>query len=126
MRCGACHQYKKCSWLPGGAGPAPAPVPAAPVGPPPGQDVTNAAAFEDFARGRLSEQFGVSLVAMAVGRVPKVFDFVSPDGTIVGDAKFYSLVNGTGLPPAKFSAIAEHVSAARADGGGGAVPGVRP
>ena len=33
----------------------------------------------------MSEQFGVSLAAMAVGRVPKVFDFVSPDGTIVGE-----------------------------------------
>lgn len=34
---------------------------------------------------------------------------VSPDGNIVGDAKYYTLVRGKRLPPAKFSIIAEHV-----------------
>jgi hypothetical protein len=28
---------------------------------------------------------------------------------MVGDAKYFTLVGGTGLPPAKFSIIAEHV-----------------
>ena len=34
---------------------------------------------------------------------------VSPDGSIVGDAKYFTLVRGQRLPPAKFSVIAEHV-----------------
>lgn len=41
--------------------------------------------------------------------MPKRFDFVSEDGEIVGDAKFFTLVRGENLPPAKFSIIAEHV-----------------
>lgn len=41
--------------------------------------------------------------------MPQRFDFVSPDQRIVGDAKYYTLVGGVGLPPAKFSIIAEHV-----------------
>ena len=34
---------------------------------------------------------------------------VSPKGDIVGDAKYFTLVHGQRLPPAKFSVIAEHV-----------------
>jgi hypothetical protein len=41
--------------------------------------------------------------------VPKEWDMVSPDGHIVGDAKYFTLVHGQRLPPAKFSVIAEHV-----------------
>jgi len=41
--------------------------------------------------------------------VPKAFDLVSPDGSIIGDAKYFTLVKGQRLPPAKFSVIAEHV-----------------
>jgi hypothetical protein len=41
--------------------------------------------------------------------VPKEFDMVSPDGDIVGDAKYFTLVRGQRLPPAKFSVITEHV-----------------
>jgi hypothetical protein len=33
----------------------------------------------------------------------------SDDGTIVGDAKYLTLVRGTALPPAKFMEIAGHV-----------------
>jgi hypothetical protein len=40
---------------------------------------------------------------------PKRFDFVSPEKHVVGDAKYFTLVGGVGLPPAKFSIIAEHV-----------------
>lgn len=65
--------------------------------------------FEDRARASLSVHFGNALNPRAIDDVPKVFDFVSSDGQIAGDAKYYSLVKGTGLPPAKFSAIAEHV-----------------
>ncbi|MCK5582489.1 MAG: hypothetical protein KAI33_01800, partial [Elusimicrobiales bacterium] len=31
------------------------------------------------------------------------------DGSIIGDAKYFTLVHGRSLPPAKFSVIAEHV-----------------
>jgi hypothetical protein len=41
--------------------------------------------------------------------VPLRFEFVSPDQRIVGGAKYYTLVGGVGLPPAKFSIIAEYV-----------------
>ena len=34
---------------------------------------------------------------------------VSPDGDVVGDAKYFTLVQGQRLPLAKFSIIAEHV-----------------
>ena len=71
--------------------------------------VRAAAAFERGARTVLERRFGVSLQPGSVPGVPKLFDFVSSDRDIVGDAKFYTLVGGTGLPPAKFSIIAEHV-----------------
>ena len=41
--------------------------------------------------------------------MPKLWDLVSEDGSIVGDAKYYDLVRGVADPPAKFSVIAEHV-----------------
>jgi hypothetical protein len=66
-------------------------------------------AFEDLARSVMSAHFGVSLVSGQVPGVPKEFDMVSPDGSIVGDAKYFTLVRGQRLPPAKFSVIAEHV-----------------
>ena len=69
----------------------------------------NAAQFEDLARQVFSQRFGVPLRSGQVAGVPKLFDLVSPDGDIVGDAKYYTLVGGQHLPPAKFSIIAEHV-----------------
>ncbi len=69
----------------------------------------NAAQFEDLARQVFSQRFGVPLRPGQVAGVPKLFDLVSPDGDIIGDAKYYTLVNGQHLPPAKFSIIAEHV-----------------
>jgi hypothetical protein len=65
--------------------------------------------FEAFARTVMSERFGVRLPQGAVQGVRKKFDFVSTDQMIVGDAKYFTLVGGVGLPPAKFSVIAEHV-----------------
>jgi hypothetical protein len=67
------------------------------------------AAFEARACAAMEQWYGVRLQRGSVGAVPKRFDFVSPDGSIVGDAKFYSLVNGVGLPPAKHATIAEYV-----------------
>jgi len=66
-------------------------------------------AFEDLARSVMSAHFGVPLVSKQVHGVPKKFDMVSLDGSIVGDAKYFTLVRGQRLPPAKFSVIAEHV-----------------
>jgi hypothetical protein len=66
-------------------------------------------AFEDLARSVMSAHFRVPLVSGQVPGVPKEFDMVSPDGRVVGDAKYFTLVRGQRLPPAKFSVIAEHV-----------------
>ena len=57
----------------------------------------------------MSAHFGVPLTPGEVRGVPKRFDLVSPNQNIVGDAKYFSLVRGQRLPPAKFSTIAEHV-----------------
>jgi hypothetical protein len=65
--------------------------------------------FEDLAQTVMSSHFGVPLMPGEVPGVPKRFDLVSPDKDIVGDAKYFTLVRGQRLPPAKFSVIAEHV-----------------
>ncbi|MFQ6135257.1 MAG: hypothetical protein ACE5KU_05525 [Nitrososphaerales archaeon] len=57
----------------------------------------------------MSDYFGVELRPGQPDGVPKLFDYVSDDGKITGDAKYFTLVRGRSLPPAKFSAIAEHV-----------------
>lgn len=68
-----------------------------------------ARSFEELAREVMAAHYGTRLTSRQVPSVPKTFDFVSSDGTIVGDAKFFSLVRGEMMPPAKFSIIAEHV-----------------
>jgi hypothetical protein len=73
-----------------------------------GQQVT-AARFEALASRVLSARYGVVLARGIVSGVRKKFDFVSPDHQVIGDAKYYTRVGGIGLPPAKFSIIAEHV-----------------
>ena len=65
--------------------------------------------FEVLAAEILGTHFGKSLSPANVGNVPKTFDLVSEDSRFVGDAKYYTLVGGERLPPAKFSIIAEHV-----------------
>lgn len=65
--------------------------------------------FEIQARRAMSNFYGTLLQPGPVPGVPKQFDLVSADRSIVGDAKFYRTVNGTSLPPAKFSIIAEYV-----------------
>lgn len=66
-------------------------------------------AFENLAKDRLSEFFHEELEPRRKKGWPKLFDFVSKDFQIVGDAKYLSMVGGERLPPAKFSVIAEHV-----------------
>ena len=48
-------------------------------------------------------------VAAAPSEYIKRFDLISTDRTIIGDAKFMTLVGGTRMPPAKFHVIVEHV-----------------
>jgi hypothetical protein len=67
------------------------------------------AAFEEQARRVMSKYFGMPLALGKVSGVPKGFDLVSADKQVVGDAKFYTMVNGVGVPPAKFATIAEYV-----------------
>ena len=68
-----------------------------------------ARAFETAARKAMSDYFGTELDPGSVRDVPKIFDFKSADSSVLGDAKFYTLVGGVGSPPAKNSTIAEHV-----------------
>ena len=65
--------------------------------------------FEDFARKVMSQYFGVELMPRKKENWPKCFDLVSPDYKIVGDVKYFSMVRGKRIPPAKFSNISEHV-----------------
>ena len=69
----------------------------------------SATQFEALARQVFSQHFGARLQPGKLPEVPKLFDLVSPDGQIAGDAKYFTLVGGQHLPPAKFSIIAEHV-----------------
>jgi hypothetical protein len=66
-------------------------------------------AFEDLARTVMSKHFGVPLAPGQVPGVHKEWDMVSANGDLVGDAKYFTLVHGQRLPPAKFSNIAEHI-----------------
>jgi hypothetical protein len=77
--------------------------------PPADGDVSSPRQFELLAQRLMSRHYGVRLDPGKVPGVPKTFDLVSSDHKIVGDAKFYTLVRGEQLPPAKFSVIAEHV-----------------
>jgi hypothetical protein len=72
-------------------------------------DAPPATRFEALARHVLAVHYAVALPPGSVPGVPKRFDFVSPEKHVVGDAKYFTLVGGLGLPPAKFSIIAEHV-----------------
>jgi hypothetical protein len=75
----------------------------------PGPNKMTAREFENFARKLFSAKFGTELKEKQLLGVHKKFDFVSLDGSIVGDAKYYTMVRGHRLPPAKFSVVAEHV-----------------
>ena len=66
-------------------------------------------AFETTAARIMGDELNANLAPAHVSGVPKLFDLVSSDKTVVGDAKFFTLVNGTSPPPAKRSIIAEHV-----------------
>ena len=78
---------------------------------PPGTTTPSLSAtqFEKLARRVFSMYIGVTLNESQVPGVPKLFDFVSPNGSIVGDAQCFTLLGEYRLPPAKYSVIAEHV-----------------
>ena len=65
--------------------------------------------FEDIARKKMSHYFGVELVEKNPKGFPKKFDMVSLNDSIVGDAKFLSLVKRAKYPPAKIMEITGHV-----------------
>ncbi|MEM3577606.1 MAG: hypothetical protein QXX51_04025 [Candidatus Bathyarchaeia archaeon] len=67
------------------------------------------AKFEDIARRFMSKYFGVTLSRCKILNIPKSLDMVSDDGRIVGDAKYFTMVRGVSISPAKFSVIAEHI-----------------
>jgi hypothetical protein len=99
-------------WIEGdgavGAGPSPTSSVLTPA-PDESASVEQYRQFEVLACGVMSDHYGTALAPAKVPGVGKLFDYVSGDHTIVGDAKCFSLVQGTMLPPAKFSVIAEHV-----------------
>ncbi len=57
----------------------------------------------------MSDAYVISLAPGKSPGVNKVFDMTSSDGKVVGDAKYFTMVEGERLPPAKFSVIAEYV-----------------
>lgn len=65
--------------------------------------------FENIARKTMSDYFGVKLVEKKPRGFPKKFDMVSMDETIIGDAKYLSLVHGEKFPPVKIMEISGHV-----------------
>ncbi len=64
--------------------------------------------FEIRARHFLSEHFRVKLRPGMFPGVPKLFDFLSKDRSIVGEAKYLSLGKGR-IQPAKFASVSETV-----------------
>jgi hypothetical protein len=73
------------------------------------RELSPALSFEEMARKVVEERFRVQLQRGSIPGVPKLFDFVSTDHSVVGDAKFYTMVQGEYPPPAKLSIISEHV-----------------
>lgn len=65
--------------------------------------------FEEFAQERMSKHLGVPLAPKSPKGFPKKFDLVSEDESIVGDAKYLTMVHGQYEPPAKLMEITGHV-----------------
>jgi hypothetical protein len=85
------------------------PLPVLPTPPQIMSGILSPSAFEVLAQRVLSAHYSTKLVPGRISGVPKIFDLVSADSRIVGDAKFFTMVGGERLPPAKFSVIAEYV-----------------
>ncbi|MBN1580155.1 MAG: hypothetical protein JXA89_05590, partial [Anaerolineae bacterium] len=67
------------------------------------------AAFTEKVIEAMSAHLGVSLGPGVVPGVPRAFELVSSDRSVVGCALYYAPVQGQRLPPAKFSLIGERV-----------------
>ena len=65
--------------------------------------------FEKVARIIMSQYFDLDLSPGKMDDWPKLFDMVSDDFSVVGDAKYLSMVRGQYVPSAKLSVISEHV-----------------
>jgi hypothetical protein len=65
--------------------------------------------FEEHAKLLLEIHYRKAFQQGSVVGVPKRWDYLSVDKSIVGDAKLYTMVGGERTPPAKMSIIAEHV-----------------
>ena len=66
-------------------------------------------AFEAYCTKYMTLHIGVGLSERQVAPVPKRFDMVSADGRIIGDAKFFTMVGGERMPPAKLAEISAMV-----------------
>jgi hypothetical protein len=71
--------------------------------------LTTPISFELLARRIMSTRYSTPLEARRIPAMPKLFDMVSADYSVVGDAKYFTMVQGERTPSAKFSVIAEHV-----------------
>ena len=65
--------------------------------------------FEEFARQKMGAHMHATFTERQPTGFPTRFDMVSEDESIVGDAKYLTLVGGTRMPPAKFMEISGHV-----------------
>jgi hypothetical protein len=65
--------------------------------------------FQELAQVQMERHFGCKFTERSLPGVPKLFDMVSDDSTIAGDAKYLTLVGGKRRPPAKFMEIAGHI-----------------
>jgi hypothetical protein len=99
----------------GGAAPGESPSAAEPTRTAAAPDEAGGAAdlgplrFEELARLKFGELFQAIFRVGSVRGVPKKFDLVDEQKGFAGDAKYLTMVRGSGVPPAKFSVIAEHV-----------------
>jgi hypothetical protein len=71
--------------------------------------------FEVHARSCMSKHFGVTLAECKLIGMPKRFDLVSADGSVVGDAKYLTLVGGVKLRPSTSTSYWSVLNANRYD-----------
>ncbi len=65
--------------------------------------------FQDLARQVMSKHYGVALAHRQLPGIPKLFDLVSADGRIVGNAVYYPLNGYKRFAVPQSSIISEHV-----------------
>ena len=80
-----------------------------PTSPVPHGEAVTPVTFEALARRVLGDRYGTELSPGILVGIRKRFDYVSADQQVIGDAKYYTLVERERLLSAKFATIAEHV-----------------